>query len=201
MKILLLFFILASELFSAPLEQACVVLSFQGEIEVREPYQKDWKPVPIGAILEDRETIRCQNNSSAKIKTFDGSFFTLPANAQIEIGELKKLDKNDVIMELTILEVQKLPQQVEPSKRNNAFILHGSLPDSVNVEEIQNYVSMETNGALALFNQGFISGFIIKWNKLTTIYPNVSSEKTKAALIKACKLMDMPARLKELTDK
>jgi len=200
MKIILLILIGISQLFSTPLEQACVVLSFQGEIEVREPYQKEWKPVPVGAILEDRETIRSQNNSSAKIKTFDGSFFSLPANAQIEIGELKKLDKNDVIMELTILEVQKLPQHVEPSKRNNAFILHGSLPDSVNAQDIQNYVSMETNGALALFNQGYISGFIIKWNKLITIYPNIKSEQAEAALIKAYKLMDMPARLKELTD-
>jgi len=138
---------------------------------------------------------------TAKIETYDGSVFHLPANAQIEIRDLKKMTRNDVIMELTALELQKLPPKKQSDEKNTAFILHGSLQDSMTTKEKQHYIFIETNGALSLFEQGYVAGFIIKWNRLLNTFPKVSSKTAIRALIKAYEIMAMPARLDNIMRK
>jgi hypothetical protein len=197
MRVLIILFILSGNLFSAS-PQNCVIRSLIGQIEMREPYQTEWKQATENVILADRTTIRSYHNSSAQIKTYTDDVFTLPSNAQIEIQELRQLDRNQIVLELTALDLQKLPAKADSIKDNTAFILHGSLMDKVNDEASQNYISLEISGAMALFDQGYIAGFIIKWHKLSHAFSNIKSEKGEQALAEAYRIMNMPARLKEI---
>jgi hypothetical protein len=193
--ILLCFF--CSNLFSSN-PKSCIVLSVTGEIEIRAPYQTEWKQATEDFSLTDRTTIRSYRNSAAKIKTYNGDIFTLPSSAQIEIQQLHKLNRNEVVLELTALDLQRLPLQSGQNKDSEAFILHGAIQDKENNDESQKYISLELNGALALFEQGFISGFIIKWKKLLNAFPNIKSENVQKALGESYKIMKMPKRLNEI---
>jgi hypothetical protein len=199
MKTIILLFFLCGNLFSSN-PQNCLVLSVTGKTEIRAPYQTEWKRATEDFILTDRTTIRSYRNSAVKIKTYNGDIFTLPSSAQIEIQQLRKLNRNEVVLELTALDLQKLPLQSDQDKDSEIFILHGAIQDKENNDESQKYISLEINGALALFDQGFIAGFIIKWKKLLNAFPNIKSEKAKQALIESYNIMKMPKRLKDINN-
>lgn len=183
-------------------EQQCVVLSVSGDIQVRQANQLDWQPVNEGFTLNVRETIRGVTGSSARISTFEDRVFVLLGSSQIEVRELQKLNRDDVVMELTALEMQKLPVKMEsPNNRQSAFVLHGSLPSEMEKSKVDKpkaeYIQLEKQGAISLFEQGFIGGYIIKWNRLVSLFPNIRSEKEEAALIKAYQEMKMPFRMRQ----
>jgi len=93
-----------------------------------------------------------------------------------------------------------LPFEIEDEHdwNGDASMLHGAIADKAEEIKSQNYWSLEINGALALFDQGYIAGFIIKWNKLLHAFSNIKSAKGEQALAEAYKIMNMPARLKEM---
>ncbi len=181
--------------------QNCVVLDVRGEVKIRPVNESEWAAVSEGRILENRETIRSGSLATARIAAFDGSIFQLSENAQIEPRELQHRDRNEIVMELTALELLKLPsQQKRPNLNQSAFVLHGTLPDSGSwgsKKELEIYLQLEKQGAMALYEQGFIAGFIIKWNRLASIFPEARSERAEAALIKAYAKMDMPYRMRK----
>ncbi|MGH7450502.1 MAG: hypothetical protein ACRENG_04100, partial [bacterium] len=59
------------------------------------------------------------------------------------------------------------------------------------------YVRREERGALALFAQGYLAGFILKWNRLTSLFPACASEPAEAALVNAYQAMEMPFRMQQ----
>jgi hypothetical protein len=197
-KITILIVFLPLLLFASNMGDNYILLTVQGEIEVREPFQKDWQSAFDGLNLHERMTIRSQSRSSATIRACDGSVFQLPPESQIESGELKRMTRDDVIMELTALEMQKLPKKNGTFKQQTAFVLHGSITDTMDLDNCEQYIQLEKNGALALFRQNYFAGFIIKWNRLKCAFPNLKSEKVNYALIRAYQIMDMPVRLNKL---
>jgi hypothetical protein len=196
--ILILFFILPCTLFSTETGDVCILLSIHDKVDIREPYQKEWKTASNISILKDLMTVKSGSNSYAKIKTYDGSIFLLPPDAQIEIRELKKITRDELVSELTALDLQKLPAKKKSTNTHNAFVLHGFLKDSADAGSLKKYIKFEEKGALSLFEQGYISGFVIKSNRLKYAFPKYSSKKLETALIKAYKIMEMPARMNEL---
>ena len=198
MRVLILLFIFNGNLFPSN-PKSCSILSVSGNIELRAPYRTEWERATEDFILTDRTTIRSGKNSTAKLETYNGDVFTLPPNAQIEIQQLRKLNRNEVVLELTALDLQKLPAQPGTEQNSEAFILHGAIQKEEKNDESQKYISLEINGALALFEQGFIPGFILKWNKLLYAFPSVKSEKAQNALTESYKKMNMPKRLNDVS--
>jgi hypothetical protein len=196
MKKLFVLLLVSSSLSSGTEE--CSIISLKGKIEIRQPYQEAWNVASVGEALKDRVTIRSHDLASAKIKTFDGSIFYLPPSAQIEIRNLMKLDRNQVIMELTVLDMQKLPRRNDPATNETALILHGSSKEDRDMDFDQKYITMEMNGAMALFDQDYLPGFVIKWNQLKSAFPHVISEKAEKALMEAYQKLGMEKRRKDM---
>jgi hypothetical protein len=182
-------------------EKPWVLLAVSGDVQIRGANELDWVRAESGRVLQERETLRCGKAATAQIKAADGKVLNLPENAQIEIRELRPLNREQVVLELTALELQKLPAKKDSTKRpSNAFILHGALPDSAGKEDgpsTLEYIRREERGALALFAQGYLAGFILKWNHLTSLFPACASEAAEAALIKAYQALEMPFRMQQ----
>jgi hypothetical protein len=182
-------------------EKPYVLMAVSGDVQIRGANEVDWGRAEGGRVLQERETLRCSKAATAQIKTDGGKIFILPEDAQIEIRELRSLNREQVVLELTALEMQKLPAKKDSTKRPaSAFILHGTLPDSARKESDQvtlAYMRREERGALALFTQGYLAGFILKWNRLTSLLPACASEPAEAALIEAYQAMAMPFRMQQ----
>lgn len=179
--------------------EPCKVLNFEGNVEFREPHQNDWQPASKGLVLEDKTTLRSYAGS-AKIRDYSGKEFILPASAQIVVNELMPLSRNDIIRELTAMELQKLPAEKKSSSQNG-FVLHGSEPAPANREALDAYFQLEENGAYSLYSQGYMAGFILKWNRLKTLMPQATSERIETALTDAYQKMQMPNHEKALQEK
>ncbi|MGH7596968.1 MAG: hypothetical protein ACREOI_11490 [bacterium] len=182
-------------------ERPWVLMTVSGEVQARGANELDWVRAESGRVLHERETLRCGKAATAQIKTAGDKVFILPENAQIEIRELRPFNREQVVLELTALEMQKLPAKKDSTKRqSNAFILHGALPDSAGKQDdpgTLEYMRCEERGALALFAQGYFAGFILKWNRLANLFPACASEPAEAALIKAYQIMGMPFRMQQ----
>jgi hypothetical protein len=178
-----------------------VLTAVSGDVQIRGANELDWVRAEGGRALHERETLRCGKAATAQIKTAGDKVFVLPENAQIEIRELRPFNREHVVLELTALEMQKLPVKKDSTKRpSSAFILHGVLPDSAGKEVgpgTLEYIRREERGALALFAQGYLAGFILKWNRLTSLFPACASEAAEAALVKAYQAMEMPLRMQQ----
>ena len=151
MRFLFFFMLMPIIIFSAE-NDLVVLLATKGTVEIREPYQEQWTAASVGTILKNKSTIRSHLNSSARLRSYDGRIFALPANAQIEARDLKNMDRNEIVLQLTALEMQNLPFQKKELNKPQAFILHGSLNtknDEKN-EVIDNFINLEKNGALAI---------------------------------------------------
>lgn len=201
-KLSFILIILSTSLFAQA--QTCRLLSATGEVQVRPANELNWELAASGRVFQNRETIRSGKASTAQIQTFDQEVFVLPENAQIEIRELQKLSRDEVVLELTALAMQNLPARKDSAKdQSSAFILHGTLPESLpqkNEAKSSEYIRREERGALALFEQGYFAGFILKWKRLTSAFPDVASEPVEAALIKAYEEMEMPLRTQQANE-
>ncbi len=51
-----------------------------------------------------------------------------------------------------------------------------------------------------MFEQGYFAGFILKWNRLVSAFPDFVSEPVEAALIKAYEEMEMPLRTQQAVE-
>lgn len=182
-------------------EKPWVLTAVSGDVQVRGANELDWVRAESGRILQDRETLRCGKAATAQIKAAGGKVFVLPEKAQIEIRELRSFNREQVVLELTALEMQKLPAKKDSTpKPASAFILHGILPDSAGKEGdpgILEYIRREERGALALFAQGYLAGFILKWNRLTSLFPACASEPAEAAMVKSYQALEMPFRMQQ----
>jgi hypothetical protein len=182
-------------------ENPWVLTAVSGEVQVRGANELDWVRAESGRVLHERETLRCGKAATAQIKTAGGKVFVLPEDAQIEIRELRPFNREQVVLELTALEMQKLPVKKDSTQRpSSAFILHGARRDSAgkqNDPATLEYIRREERGALALFAQGYPAGFILKWTRLTSLFPACASEAAEAALIKAYQAMEMPFRMQQ----
>ena len=180
----------------------CVVQSLEGGVQIREPFQNDWVRAKKGIVLKDHSTIRSQSNGRARIRTYSGEPFVLPPEAQIEVSDLRQLSREDLMMELTAIEMQKLPEQNQETKAETALVLHGAVHETRDLEAIRKeFVELETNGALSLFHQGFISGFIVKANRLMVQFPEENFLDLAAELIQAYDAMKMPSRKQAFIDR
>ena len=188
-------------------EKPCVLISVSGNTEVRGENELNWEPAQNGRIFKERETIRTAGAATARIQTSEGEVFVLSNDAQIEARDLRKLGRDEVVMELTAMALQHLPSGKDTAsfrEKPSAFILHGNLPEnreSQASKESQSYLKNEERGALALFEQSYFAGFILKWNRLLNAFPEFASEPVEAALIQAYDKMGMPLRKQQALER
>jgi len=192
--------LLSAELLTG--QEKCELIPLKGEIAVREPFQEIWLPVNQPMLLKDRITVLSRAESMANIRDYTGRLFVLPSKAQVEVRELKHLDRNALIMELTAMEMQKLPAGSGGNTSETAFILHGNLPDPQADDFNRNdYIVLERNGARSLYSQGYISGFILKTNRLMMLFPTEIFPDLEKMLIQAYDKMALPVRKQQLVTK
>lgn len=197
MKATILIFLL-STIVLAQKSRYVVILSLEDKVVVREAYSDEWKDAFVGMVLDNREAIKCGASSSAKLKSHDGRIFTLPANAQINVDELENLDRYQLVMHLTALELQKLPRKKNTPERPDAFIVHGKIANEQNgFGKVRRYIELEENGARALYSQKFIPGFILKWSSFSSFFPEHRNSELDNALIDSFEKMNLPTRKKE----
>ena len=110
-------------------EKPWALMTVSGDVQVRGANELDWVRAENGRVLHARETLRCGKAATAQIKAAGGKVFVLPENAQFEIRELRPFNREQVVLELTALELQKLPaKKGSTPKPASTFILHGAFP-------------------------------------------------------------------------
>ncbi len=175
------------------------VLTSTGVVQMRAESALAWSEVKTGHTLQLKTTLRSGKNSNARLQNAEGKIFVLPGHAQIVAHELQQYTREEVVLALTALELQRLPTRGAPTQSpKSAFILHGAAPDSATSNMLADkYIQQEERGAFALFEQGYLGGFILKWNRLTHLFPAISSERAESALIEAYTALGMPLRAQQ----
>ncbi|NUO83967.1 hypothetical protein HUU05_28160 [candidate division KSB1 bacterium] len=187
----------------AQTESGWRVLASSGEVQIRAENAVTWSAVKTQHDLQRKATLRTGKNSHARLQNAAGKTFLLPEEAQIEIHELDEYRRTEIVLALTALDLQRLPLRKDSIKTSkSAFILHGAVSDNTDLQTNgELYIRLEENGTLALFEQGFLGGFILKWNRLLQLFPRASSENAEAALIKAYTTLGMPLRAQQARER
>jgi len=176
-----------------------IIKSCKGEVQWRERTARNWQRATANLTLPKSAAIRTMQNGRVVLRTYYGIEFSLPENAELDTYELSPFSREELVMELTALELQSLPEKKNnPMDESTDFVLHGAMSDSGQSSETMAFRKRQMNGLLALYKQGFYAGFILKYYQLELLFPDLNDPALRQALLVSFEKMNMPARYQRL---
>lgn len=147
-----------------------------GNVKVRCGLDEDWKLAKSGMLLEDVDTILSGEASKVVLMLPEGMRFTLNSNAILDIGDLRKITERELFLYLTSQKINRIESSGQDVKIHieNVSVVRGEKKEAVpNAVKggISNMRQLETNGAKALYTQGFFPNAIIKLYAIISKYP------------------------------
>jgi len=174
------------------------VMRLQGNVLMRHKTERNWETVLPGMILEKQDCIRSLEDSRAEIKVSPGKVFHLPANAMVDVVEIKPYSNSELLLILTALEISRLPaQQRTLEQPSGAFVIHGRQSTSDDSVRSVPYLKFELNGLNALMDQSFWHGVILKIFKLQKFGKLVNQEQLQYQLILAYFQLNFVSRFEQ----
>ena len=153
-----------------------------GDVKVRRGLDEGWQRAGVGMLLEDIDSILSGEVSRVVLELPEGVVFTLGGNAVIDIGDLRKITERDLFLYLTSQKINRIERSGKESKIHieNVSVVRGEKKMST-LSEVYSKPSshmreQETNGAKALYSQGFYPNTIIKLYKIIEKYPTAEDD-------------------------
>ena len=177
-------------------------------LEIGPGRDEGWQRAGVGMLLEDIDSILSGEVSRVVLELPEGVVFTLGGNAVIDIGDLRKITERDLFLYLTSQKINRIERSGKESKIHieNVSVVRGEKKMST-LSEVYSKASshmreLETNGAKALYSQGFYPNTIIKLYKIIEKYPDAEDDgKIQLFLGQSFEKVDEPGRALEAYQK
>jgi tetratricopeptide (TPR) repeat protein len=172
----LFFFCFVQIVAAAPLAK---IISISGEVKVRRGIEENWHPAAAGMSLEEIDTILTGEAAAVTLETQEGGAFRLGSYAILDIADLRRITEREMFLYLMSQKVNQIPDRPEKVKLRvgNVSVIHGeskagAVRNKSEGEESQSW-KQETNGAQALYEQGYYPNAVVKLHKVLAKYPNL----------------------------
>ncbi len=137
------------------------VVSIKGYAEVRRGMSEQWITLRVGDVLKPEDTIRTGEDAEVTLKV-GLSIFSLPAFAIIDVGDIRHLTRNDLLLKLAMEEIRGLPDSRPSTGNATPTVMHGSRRRSSSYPVTYSEVGiMRLEGARALFRHKYYETTIL----------------------------------------
>jgi hypothetical protein len=92
------------------LAQPFIVEKVQGEVSVQKGLKETWVDVKRGDKLSESDLVSTGNHSYIRLRR-EGNNFLLKSNAALNLGSIRKISLNDLLLELTREEIKNIPKE------------------------------------------------------------------------------------------
>ncbi|NOY05511.1 MAG: hypothetical protein GXO82_02570 [Chlorobi bacterium] len=138
------------------------VVSIKGYAEVRRGMSERWIMLHVGDVLKPEDTIRTGEDAEVTLKV-GLSMFSLPSFAILDVGDIRHLGRNDLLLKLAMEEIRGLPDSRPSTGNATPTVMHGRSRGSsssypVTYSEIG---IMRLEGARALFRHKYYETTIL----------------------------------------
>jgi len=156
---------------------AVKIISLAGEVKIRRGVEENWQRAGAGMALEEIDTILTGEAATVTLEMQDGGTFRLGRFAILDIADLRKISEREMFVLLMSQKVNQIPDRPEKAtlRVGNVSAIHGeskagTARNQSGREESQNW-KQETNGAQALYEQGYYPNAVVKLHKVLAKYP------------------------------
>lgn len=176
-KLLLTALILIGPAASSFAKAGVKIISISGEVKIRRGVEETWQRAGVGMSLEAIDTILTGEASAVTLETPEGGAFRLGSFAILDIADLRKISEREMFIYLMSQKVNQIPDRSEKAKLRvgNVSIIHGAraeTPASESGRDESQSWRQETNGAQALYEQGYFPNAVVKLHKVLAKYPS-----------------------------
>lgn len=167
--------LLSTFVLTISLSAQVVVTSVKGDVTVRRGVANEWLPARVGDVLKPDDSMKSGERSSATI-TIDGKkSILIPEKVILDIGDLRQLDRNDLVLKLAMERVRAAPdsgyhdQMVIPQ----TTIVHGEKKEGreESVPAEQQSGLLQLNGTGVLFGHGYYGTCVLRTKEIFRLYP------------------------------
>ena len=163
------------------------IVALKGDVTVRRSVQEGWVIVAVGDVLKPDDSIRSGENSSATLTTDGQNEFLLPESAIIDLADLRKLTREEVMLKLAMERVRSVPSRDRKNdlKLPRTTAVHGAdqktrpMPGTSG----DNTGALELNGARVLYGLGCYGTSALKAKSVFRIHPTLRKEIESRILV------------------
>jgi len=154
-----------------------LVKQVKGLAEVRRGVAEEWTTVKPGDSLTADNTLKVRKGSSVAILTRDAQRIVVPELTVLDIGDLRTVTQQDLLLKLAMADVRAAPAQERPAELTipRTTIVHGKeYPVRVIAGETpRDYREMEVRGTKVLYDHGYYPTCILRAKELLQVYPDL----------------------------
>lgn len=152
------------------------IAKITGDVKIRRGLEEVWQPTAAGTLLEEIDSILTGEASQAVLELPDGRSFLLPANAILDVSDLRRITERELFLLLMSRKIRSLPTSEKTRlKIGRINVVHGeektdslqSLPPARRNGEWR----LLKNGATALFHNHLTTNAILKFSNILETYP------------------------------
>ncbi len=132
------------------------VKKLKGEVKVRHGAKENWENLSLGDTLKPDDTILLWKNSYVEIEG-DKVFFKSNGNAIVNISDLRRLTKEELLLQLAFEEMRNVPDIRKEEKKTKSTGIYGTdiSKEETKLKPNENLTQFWINGVKALFENGF----------------------------------------------
>jgi hypothetical protein len=166
----------ALRLFAA--EDSIRIVGLYGDVKVRRGLDETWSAAEIGMLLGPMDTIFSGEVSEVILLLEDGTRFTLGGNAVLDAGDLHRITERQMFLFLMSQKVGRMavPDSASSIHIANVSVVRGSDKRAeagpAPVANERGWVP-EKNGAMSLFEAGYVTNTVVKLHKISQRYPSI----------------------------
>lgn len=148
-------------------EQIYKVKKLKGEAQVRHGTRENWQKLSTGDTLRADDTIILQKDGYIEIEAMN-IFFKSNGAIILNISDLRRLSKEDLLLQLAFEEMKNIPDVKVERKNAKSTGIYGSeiSKREVKPKEVQNLTHFWVGGVKALFENGFYETSAIRAKNL-----------------------------------
>lgn len=155
------------------------IISVSGDVKIRRGVEENWQRAVAGMLLEAVDTILTGEAATVTLEIQDGATFRLGSFAILDVADLRKITEREMFLYLMSQKVNQIPARPEKAKLRvgNVSVIHGASQAETGSNKsaanaTQNW-KPESNGAQALYEQGYYPNAVVKLHKVLAKYPGL----------------------------
>ncbi len=166
-------FLISLLLYSTLIAQSFEVANVKGNVKAQFGFEEKWVSVKPGDMLDSKAMVMTEENSSVRLKTDDLNFI-LKENSALELGKLKKLTTDELVLALAMEQIINAPANKKNNSENTAVYGSNENGKQSSVMENNNFGIKKLNGAMQLVENGFDESAVISARETFRKYPKTA---------------------------
>jgi len=185
-----------------PSQAGIRIVSLRGDVTVRHGAAEEWTAVAVGDALRPEDSIRMGDSSLATITIDVGAgggergIIRLPPNVVVDIADLRKMTRSDLLMKLAMEDVRSAPKrqpggggEMQKTTTTRAGDRDTGPAKQASAESLN---ELRLNGARVLYDNGFYGPCVLRSREILRIEPGLNGRvDSRLLMADALEKMDL----------